>query len=550
MKKIAIMLIVIIWILAACSGSQNIPGSQENPTDTAAAPDPQDTPPSQESVSDATTSPPESGTDEQGSADDSDATIPHTLQESALFGLAWDDRSIFAGGLIPEEQFILDELPGATMYRIDMQIPDDLLNIQGEEEVLYTNREDDTLDELYFRLFPNIEGGVAEVSNVTVDGEKVDISIESGDSALVVYLKDTLQPGEDVLVQLDFSLEIPREMGGNYGLFGYFDEVLVLDLFYPVIPVYDENGWYKDVPPHDGDISYFDASFYMVRVTAVEDLVLVASGVEVAREKDGDRQVVTYAAGPARDFYIAASEHFVSISEPMGDTIVNCYTFEEHREGQEIALSVALGAFSVYGERLGLYEYTEFDVISTPMLALGIEYPGATGITLDAFDPQAEIAGLPSQVILESTVAHEVGHHYFYNAVGNDQVREAWLDEAVVQYITALYYLDSYGESAYQSLRSSWLGRWDRVDRVEDPIGLHNSDYEEGHYSPIVYGRGPLFIETLASEMGQETFDAFLREYYQSHTWRIGTTEDFKNLAEEFCACDLTGLFEEWVYPK
>ena len=69
-------------------------------------------------------------------------------------------------------------------------------------------------------------------------------------------------------------------------------------------------------------------------------------------------------------------------------------------------------------------------------------------------------------------------------------------------------------------------------------------------YGAIVYGRGPLFLATLADRMGQESFDGFLRDYYQTHKWGIGTGEAFKRLAEQHCQCDLTALFEEWVYPK
>ena len=56
-------------------------------------------------------------------------------------------------------------------------------------------------------------------------------------------------------------------------------------------------------------------------------------------------------------------------------------------------------------------------------------------------------------------------------------------------------------------------------------------------------------LDALAKEMGQETFDAFLRDYYQDHTWEIGTGQSFRETAEEHCACDLGPLFEEWVYP-
>ena len=50
--------------------------------------------------------------------------------------------------------------------------------------------------------------------------------------------------------------------------------------------------------------------------------------------------------------------------------------------------------------------------------------------------------------------------------------------------------------------------------------------------------------------MGQETFDAFLRDYYASFKWDVGTGDAFKQLAVEHCQCDLTPLFAQWVYPQ
>jgi len=72
--------------------------------------------------------------------------------------------------------------------------------------------------------------------------------------------------------------------------------------------------------------------------------------------------------------------------------------------------------------------------------------------------------------------------------------------------------------------------------------------YADKEYGAIVYGRGPLFVTALAEEMGQQKFDEFLRDYYESHKWGIGTGDAFKQLAERHCQCDLTASFEEWVY--
>ena len=90
--------------------------------------------------------------------------------------------------------------------------------------------------------------------------------------------------------------------------------------------------------------------------------------------------------------------------------------------------------------------------------------------------------------------------------------------------------------------------RWARVDGADIPIGMPVRDYSGKEYGAIVYGRGPLFVESLAQTMGEETLDVFLRDYYETHKWGIATTESLKQLAESHCDCDLTPLFEDWVY--
>jgi len=517
---IAIVTMTVLALVAACSTAE--------PTATPAPPSPTPIPPTDVPESD----------------------VAPTLPAPQPLDAAWDEREVFGAGLIEEAQGALDLLPGASVYYIDLLIPADFLTLKGHEQVRYTNQEEVPLDQVYFRLFPNIAGGAATVSALQVDGQDVEPGYELENSAIRVPLPESLQPGEQAVIQMDLTVKVAQEMGGNYGLFGYFDGILVLDEFYPVIPVYDDEGWNVEVTPPNGDATYFDASFYLVRVTAPDDLVLVASGIEVEREHLGNEQVVTFAAGPARDFYLAASEEYTVISKAVGDTTVNSYAPPELMEGAELALKTAAGALESFSERFGLYPYTEFDVVSTPMLAMGIEYPGMTGINLDSYTPDVEIAGLPSQVILESTVAHEVAHQWFYNIVGNDQVDEPWLDEAHAQYATGLYYTDTYGPAAAQRYRESWNQHWGAAGYAAIPIGMSTRDYAANEYGPIVYGRGPLFVAALAEEMGQETFDQFLSAYCASHRWGIGTGETFRQLAEQHCQCDLTDLFEEWVYEE
>lgn len=478
------------------------------------------------------------------------AVAASTLVAASPCDAAWDDRTVFREGLVEKEQAVLDDLPGATVYRMDLEILSDLRVLVGYQEVCYTNRESVPLDEVYFRTYPNIFGGGVTVSDVKVDGQQIEPVYELANSAIRVPQDPPLQPGERVLVEMDFEVQVPDDMGGNYGLFGYFDGVLTLNEFYPVIPVYDDEGWNVEIPSPHADVSYYDASFYLVRVTAPRGLVVVATGVTVGSARKGGNQVITIAAGPARGFYIAASDRYTLASQKVGETTVNVYAFKEGAEGAKLAMEHAVGSLKTFASRFGPYPYTEFDLVSSPMQALGMEYPGTVAISLQLFDLDGEVRGVPVPMMLPGTVVHEVAHQWFYNVVGNDQVDEPWVDEAVVQYATGHHFFDVGGAGAERGYRDSWYERWDRVDRADIPIGLPTEGYSGKEYGAIVYGRGPLFVSALAERMGQETFDEFLRDYYETHKWGIGTGDAFREVAERHCQCDLTSLFQEWVYEK
>ena len=465
--------------------------------------------------------------------------------QPTLFDTTWDDREIYRDGLILSEQAVTEQLEGATVYHMDIGIDDSLERLEGAQEVRYTNQETVPLGEVQFRLYPNLLGGGTDVGRVEVDGQPVDPTYSLADSAMTVRLPSPLQPGDSIVIKIDYSVTVPTEAERNYMMFAFAEDILALAHFYPMISVYDDEGWNLEIPSELGDVTYGDSSFFLVRVTAPDDLTLVATGVEIDRQSQGNKQRVTYAGGPARDFYIAASDDFAVVSQQIGETRVNSYAPSDLRGGAQTVLEQALDSFAVYSERFGEYPYSEFDLVSTPTLALGIEYPGVVAIAVRMYDP--ETSPYPP-VVLESTVAHEAAHQWFYSTVGNDQLDEPWLDESITQYLTLLYYADKYGPSGAAGFRGSLEDRWSRVGEAPIPIGMPVEAYRSAEYGAIVYGRGPLFMEALEKELGEQAFAAFLRDYYQTHKWGIATTESLKKLAETHCACDLTEIFEEWVY--
>ena len=195
----------------------------------------------------------------------------HTRANSTYPTSSPTDRSIYKDGLAPEYQDILNKLPYASMYDIKFNIADDLYHITGNETVTYTNAEDVELNEVKFRLFPNILGGEMHVDEVTVNGEVIIPNYSLNDSLMTVPLKTPLKPKESITLSMDFNLTVPQTVDLNYGVQAYYDNVLALAHAYPMIAVYDDEGWNAEIPPQSGDVTYADMSFFIVTVDAPKE---------------------------------------------------------------------------------------------------------------------------------------------------------------------------------------------------------------------------------------------------------------------------------------
>jgi hypothetical protein len=476
-------------------------------------------------------------------------STPSTPSGPDLFAIPWEDRSLFQGGLVPSERPVLNELADASIYHLGFNIAKDMFHVTGMEEVLYTNAEGVPLDQIWLRLFPNMLGGEMTVSNLSVDGQAVTPQYRLADSLMIVPLPAPLEPTQNMILRMDFAVTVPQTVELNYGVLSYFDDVLTLAHAYPMIAVYDNEGWNAEIAPQSGDLTYADAAFFLAKVTAPRGVTLVTTGRDIDAGKTGELQTLSVATGPARDFYLTASRTYEKISQTFGDVTVNSYAPEAHKAGAQMALDVAARAIEDFSARYAPYPYTEFDIVSTPTLALGIEYPGMIAITSRIYDVNRDYRGTPASIYMEATVAHETGHQWFYSLVGDDQLDDPWLDESLTQFATLQYFADEYGPGGEQGFRNSLEARWDSVERAKVPIGLPVARYSEAEYGAIVYGRGPLFFVALRERMGNETFDAFIRDYTEALSWDVATPEFLQSLAEKHCACDLRDLFNEWVYP-
>lgn len=142
-------------------------------------------------------------------------------------------------------------------------------------------------------------------------------------------------------------------------------------------------------------------------------------------------------------------------------------------------------SLAYYGNQFGRYPYQEYDVVKTGGFFGGMEYPSIVFIQDEYFSRTDQVA--------DAIVAHETAHQWFYGLVGNDEVREAWVDESLTDYATMAYLqsVDPARARGYIQLRlaqsktaETYAAKGLRVWQSVEQFPTWKS------YTELVYGRG------------------------------------------------------------
>jgi len=447
-----------------------------------------------------------------------------------------------SAGLLPDfgQAPALDR--ALTRYWIDvgveMSSSGRMAAISGTARIEFTNRSADPLREVPVMLWPNdpqYEAGM-RAGPVRIGDRLAEVEALLDGLAMSISLPGSLLPGEKVLMEIPFELEIGPFPAGAPRRMGITRDVLLVPTFYPLIPPLGEDGWQVEAAPPGGDTTNSETALYDLSITAPADLALAVSGVEVDRKVAGARQTVRVLSGPMRDVAFALGPFQVA-ERQAGQVTLRAWLLPDHLEEQDVVLDAAAGQLALLEELVGPYPYPELDIVDSPGAFGGIEYPGLIFIgTL----------GTPWVV---EPVVHEVAHQWFYALIGDDQIHEPWLDEALATYATSLYYERAYGSGRATGYLSDLRSVVRAHPRPETPIGLGVGEYaSEEDYAIFVYFKGALFLDALRHAIGEEAFQSFLRSYYQSHRFDVASSTDFQDAAEHACACDLDALFDLWVY--
>jgi len=354
-----------------------------------------------------------------------------------------------------------------------------------------TNSTSSSVTALTFNLVPARIGQIA-MNGVTVNGSAASASLD--DMNVIVHLNSALAPNASADVTIRYSGHFNSTNPNRKWLFAERHDIATAYRWIPWL-----SNRYAFKTPLFGDA-------FATQIASRVDVSLTSDRAGMIYAAPGTRTSVngntqTFVAYNVRDFNFTASPDYNVASETHGGVEFDYYTIEL---SQHTFATYAKQAFDKYVSLIGAYPYSKMFIAET---SPGFAMESPQGFWIPDSYTTADV---------KFAVIHEVGHQWFYAAVGSNQATEPFADEAVVEMLTRLI----------EGNRGSRCP----IANLDGTV----YDYTSDCYYEVIYIQGTNYLNAYRRRVGDSAFWAGLRAYYQRYKFKMGGTKQLLMTLDEF----------------
>ncbi len=365
-----------------------------------------------------------------------------------------------------------------------------------------------------------------------------------------VKLPRSVAPNESV----QFKIAFHDKFGEVVARTGYRGDFMMGAQWFPKVGVWWQGAW--NCHQFHATTEFFaDFGTYDVKLTAPQNEVVGASGVQLAEVKNSDgTKTITFRGEDIHDFAWTAQPDYQVVEGDfhgsMGNVKIRLLMQPGHMNQADRHMRIMQQTMKRFDEWYGPYPYKQITVVDPGDLrAGGMEYP--TLITADV------TWWLPGGIhLFEEILEHEFGHQYWYGMVATNEFEDAWLDEGINSYTECKILDDIFGKD------KSDLDLWGMTEGDSaqqrngyvsipdfDPMTRFAYQYANGaSYGNVTYGKTTTVLYTLEKIIGEETLTRALHTYFMRYRFTHPTREDFLKTVEEVSGQNLRWYFDQTVY--
>lgn len=414
-------------------------------------------------------------------------------------------------------------------YIIDVVFDDNNKKIECNQNITYINNTGKTLDKLYMHIYPNafsnskvcpfekdemknaypngFSEGYIKILNVLNDSSKLKYNI-IGDKKdiLEITLNKELQKGQKYSIDMKYIVKLPNCLGR----FGYGDNTINITNWFPIACVYDKEGWNLDSYYEIGDPFYSETSNFIVNILLPNKYNIACTGSIVEEKENNNQKLFKLQAKKVRDFAMVLSDKFIVNKSIYGNTSIITYSL--NRDLAVESNKIAKNSIKIFSKLFKEYPYDTYSVVASDFFIGGMEYPTLVMIDKTLYNND-------SKFLLEYVIAHETAHQWWYSIIGNNEIDEPWIDEALTEYSTILYFEEKYGKEVSNRLLKTMEVQSENY-RGNDMFKASTDFDNSSEYSLNVYTKGAVIFNEIRKEVGDKIFFDVLQEYCNNYMFQ------------------------------
>ena len=505
--------------------------------------------------------------------------------------------SVFLSHLLLVSAFSQNYWQQEVNYTIEVSLNDKDNTLNGFEKIEYVNNSPDTLRFIWFHVWPNayksdrtafsdqsLENGDTrfyfsdksqkgyinrldfKVDNVTAEmqdhPEHIDI--------IKLILPSPLAPHQKILITTPFHEKLPY----NFSRAGHDGQSYQVTQWYPKPAVYDKNGWHP-MPYLDQGEFYSEFGSFDVSITVPSNYVVAATGeLQNADEKEWLKTRSNFSYSPVKRRIKTKSGSYKTVYDPYPATAndIKILRFKQTRihdfawfadkrfivehDTCQLSSGRVIDVFSYYtpnqkstwqrssqyskravlhySSLVGEYPYNVVSAVQGPeSFGGGMEYP-----TITVISPTNNPAEL------DITIAHEIGHNWFYGILATNERIHPWMDEGINSYYEWLYSTKRYDHLPYLIRgQEEEILETQIANRRDQPIESAAPVFSVTNYDAIAYYKTANWMQWLAAYVGQDAFNRSMQEYYRQWQFKHPQPQDLKKVFEVVTGKNLDSAF-------
>ncbi len=420
---------------------------------------------------------------------------------------------------------IISKNENITNYNIDVEYVDNKFIVN--EKITFKNTYNKSIDTIKLNLYHNRLKQITNSENDYIAIKSINVGNKTlsfqNNSSYVDIVIPTLKPNKEITLDVNFETTIPTI---SYMTGSNKENVWAID-FFPVVAEFKDGAFINS--SYNIETAYNDISNYNVTFKTDKNLNVILPNNYSFYIKD-NKKITKMDNTLLRNFSFSICNNVKTTSLISDENISINMFYKGDIEKLYSLFYIVEKSMNYMNNEIGSYTYNNLNIVIVSLDKPKVSYGSGMIFVDQNFLAEPNI----KNELLYATISQ------WFGSVVSSDLSSSYINIGLSRLISDFIYNDSLSDNEH--FNNEFLLLYKNIGALKTKD--INSVYENYYFTKHL--KSKLMLYSLSNILEDNWID-FLRQYYQIYSFGNVTEEDFKILCKEFSKKDLTSFFEQWL---